>query len=217
MSTLVLVPSEIELQWLADLASMVPVVGPLKAWRKGNQVWAISGIGAAASALSASTLIGRIGPERVVLVGIAGAFSQSGLQLGEVVQIENDAMADLGYQLDGHFFTLDAMGLTHLPTANSPLGAKFENQILEPAGARASAITVNRVTATQLRADRLWAQFRPAIEQMEGAGAALACRLMQVPFFHVRAISNFVGPRDPASWQIRPACGALANWLADHL
>ena len=40
---------------------------------------------------------------------------------------------------------------------------------------------------------------------------AQACALAGVPFGEVRAISNPVGPRDRAAWQIGPALDALAR------
>ena len=217
MTTLILVPSGIEMQWLADVALMEPLRSPLKAWKSNRHVWAICGIGVAATALSTSTLIGQLEPSQVVLAGIAGAFTQSGLQLVDVVQVERDCLADLGYQMEARMATLEDMGLTHLPTRTSPMGTQFENQVLDPEGKRTSAITVNRITASQTRATLLWNRFGSGLEQMEGAGAAMACRLRNLPFYHVRAVSNFVGPRDPSSWKIQPACEALTHWLARHL
>ena len=41
-----------------------------------------------------------------------------------------------------------------------------------------------------------------------------AARIHGVPFAELRTISNLVGPRDRASWQIGPALDALAVALA---
>jgi futalosine hydrolase len=54
-------------------------------------------------------------------------------------------------------------------------------------------------------------------ENMEGAGVALACQLQGIPFSEVRAVSNFLGPRDPSLWQTEMALAALRKWLGEHL
>jgi futalosine hydrolase len=55
-----------------------------------------------------------------------------------------------------------------------------------------------------------------AAEDMEGFGVALACTLAGVPLQIVRGISNQVGDRNHANWQIEPALTSAAD-LAKEL
>ena len=48
---------------------------------------------------------------------------------------------------------------------------------------------------------------------MEGAAAAHICALYGTPFLEVRGISNLVGDRDRAAWEVRRAVAA-ASWAA---
>jgi nucleoside phosphorylase len=66
-------------------------------------------------------------------------------------------------------------------------------------------------------------RFDVAIESMEGAAAATVAARLGVPFAQLRAVSNLVGERDRARWDLRgavrtatdAAAAALAG-LAEH-
>jgi futalosine hydrolase len=49
---------------------------------------------------------------------------------------------------------------------------------------------------------------------MEGAGVAAAAALHNVPAAELRAVSNPVGPRDRAAWEIPRALEALGRAVA---
>ena len=48
---------------------------------------------------------------------------------------------------------------------------------------------------------------------MEGAAFHYVCLKEHVPFAQVRAISNFVTPRDKSQWQMKKAITNLNKWL----
>ena len=78
-----------------------------------------------------------------------------------------------------------------------------------------SVLTVATVTGSATTAAALVARFPDAVaEGMEGAGVAAAATRVGVPFAEIRAISNAVGPRDRASWQIPTALHALGAAIA---
>jgi futalosine hydrolase len=71
------------------------------------------------------------------------------------------------------------------------------------------------VTGTQASAATLAGRFPDAVaEGMEGAGVVAAAVLNGVPVAEVRAISNAVGPRDRAAWQIPLALESLGRAVA---
>lgn len=214
---LMLIPSEIECQLMLPTSAKICSLAGLKAWQVGDWLWAVSGIGATASGITTSLLLDHAKPQQAWLMGIAGAFRQSDLDLTEVVQINHDVFADLGYETQQSLVGLDEMGLPLLTTTDTdPISARFTVEVFDSESPSVAAITVNRITASEQRALQLHQQFGAGVEQMEGAGVALACRLASIPFHHVRGISNLVGPRDPASWQIASACQNLCDWLKER-
>jgi futalosine hydrolase len=74
-------------------------------------------------------------------------------------------------------------------------------------------ITASQVTGVDAEAEELAARWEALAESMEGAAAAHVCALYDVPFLEVRGISNLVGDRDRAHWQVRRAVAA-ASWAA---
>jgi futalosine hydrolase len=74
-------------------------------------------------------------------------------------------------------------------------------------------ITASQVTGVTAEAKELAERWEALAESMEGAAAAHICILYGVPFLEVRGISNLVGDRDRAHWQVRRAVAA-ATWVA---
>jgi futalosine hydrolase len=114
---------------------------------------------------------------------------------------------------DGGFASLSELGLGELDPPADPALARL---LAERAAAVTGAVlTVSTVTGTAVRAERLRRTFPDAVaEAMEGAGVALAAQRAAVPFGELRAVSNLVGPRDRAGWQLGPALTALAAGFA---
>lgn len=220
MKQLFLIPSPIEWQKMLGNekleGSAAPAL-PLQTAQFYGAVWATCGIGPAAAGLSASLLIRALEPDVVCLLGIAGAFSQSGLRLGDVVQASSECFADLGYEDDTRFHTLDSMGMPVFSWAGADIGCTFEAEPFSRHLLSLPFATVSTVTNTSARADKLYRSFNVSLENMEGAGVALACRIHGVTFQEVRAISNFVGPRDPKTWRVDDALAALKHNILETL
>ena len=216
MTSLLLVPSALELSHLMAREAQ-PLPGKLKAYREGDRLWALCGIGPAAAALSSAHLLAEHHPERVLLAGIGGAFPKSGCQVGDVLQASMETFADLGYREGERYKNLDAMKLPMLPLVTGGLGCQFPLLALDPEDKTGPFITVSQITNSAESAAALWGSFNAAVENMEGAAVAAACALYQVPFYQVRAISNLVGPRNPGQWQIELALNNLADWLHDRI
>ncbi|MFH1152230.1 MAG: futalosine hydrolase [Pseudomonadota bacterium] len=167
---------------------------------------------------------------RVVLqVGIAGFFTQSGLDMGDICLAESERYIHSGLETSGSAFPLAPLpfelieekpqtryglmpvdqGMTALvhtmlntELANSPFRVK-----------RLPMITVSTVTATDTRADELFCAFHAGMEAMEGAAAAHVASLYNSGFLEMRAGSNRVGKRDTASWDIPLAADHLSRAL----
>lgn len=142
----------------------------------------------------------------VVQAGIAGAFAHSYAQPGAVVQVQKEAFGDLGAWENNQLKDLAEMGLSTEPTWIQP-------HTIDTGLPKATAITVQTVTDHPGLLEALSQKWQADVESMEGAAAAMICRDRKLAFVQIRAISNMVGNRDKASWQIDTAIHNLNNAL----
>jgi futalosine hydrolase len=147
----------------------------------------------------------------VVQAGIGGVFN--GLYpLGSVVQVERDCFGDLGIEENGRFSTLFEAGLAksdEKPYTDGWLVNRTDllHQLSLP---KVQAVTVNKVSDSPLQRQQLLDGFAPHVESMEGAAFHYACLRYGLPFVQLRGISNAVGERDKAKWDIKAAVDNLA-------
>ncbi len=142
----------------------------------------------------------------VIQAGIAGAFSTE-LQLGQSVLVKQDAFGDLGTEENNVFTPATASGLIDahdFPYAN---GWLINNRGIPKKTALkcVKAVTVNKVTDDVLQKQQLITMFNPQIETMEGAALHYVCLHREIPFVQLRTISNYVGERNKAKWQMATA------------
>jgi futalosine hydrolase len=74
-------------------------------------------------------------------------------------------------------------------------------------------VTVNKVHGNEKSIARITELYQPDIESMEGAAFAYACAMHKLPYFQIRAISNYVERRNRESWNIPLAVKNLNDWL----
>ena len=151
------------------------------------------GVGVYRCAVATMQIIASCRPCGVVLAGIAGAYPESGLHVGDTVIVSAERAADMGR------FTGDGFeGL---------FGERLVAPSVDGVGLTAvESITVNGAGAPYI--DRRGAQ----IENMEGTAFFHACTVARVPFWEVRAISNRVGDTR-VEWCVPEAVAALGRRL----
>lgn len=167
---------------------------------------AVTGIGAVNAALGTLQAASESRPDLIINVGIAGAFPQSSLQIGDVVVSSQITYASMGAEnSNGSFLDLRTLGFPLHGTFYNQLpvwseAAQVAEMLNLPAG---EMLTVDTATGTQTSLKRLQSCHPEAFtEGMEGAGVAMAGLRLDVPVLEVRGISNMVGPRDRESWKI---------------
>ncbi len=125
-------------------------------------------------------------PDRVILVGTAGAYP-GGPDVGDVVTAS----------LIGLGSVASARGLGYVPRAPSPM------PVTPLAGLRVcTVLSLTAITTDPELADEFARDWQ--IEHMEAFGVATACAAAGVPLTVVLGITNTVGP------------GAHAEWLANR-
>ncbi len=166
------------------------------------------GIGSTAAAGSAAKAAAALRPDAVILGGIAGAYTGSGLRTGQCVSVVAEHTADLGSIRGGTFVPL------HQPTERcGPCAAEStaENTYLLHSipGTPFREVASNTVSCCTTPWLDWCSQPAASVENMEGAGAAAVCSALGVPLYELRAVSNTVGD-PPAAWRIGEAASALA-------
>lgn len=178
----------------------------------------ITGIGAMKTAFAMARFNEAPNLDLAINVGIAGSYNRD-LELGKVVHVISDRFADIGVEeADGSFtdvYDLELEARNKYPYTDGALlndGLKYSFDIQE-----VKALTVNKVHGTQASIDQIKAKYQADIETMEGAGFHYACKNMDIPHVQLRALSNYVEPRNRDGWQIELAIDQLNQTIINLL
>jgi futalosine hydrolase len=180
----------------------------------------ITGVGIANTSLHLGKALNEKNYHLALNVGIAGSFDRRILR-GEVVEVISEQYGDLGVEeADGTFTDVFEIGLikeNEKPFKNGQLlnhkPLKYKN-IKQVKG-----LTVQTVHGTAESIEAVWKKYKPDVETMEGAAFFQACLMFNakntMSFAQIRAISNYVEPRNRANWKMPEAIGNLNKTLID--
>lgn len=183
----------------------------------------VSGAGCVETVLTLSRYLSRQTPtkiSRVVHVGVAGAYCESGLRPLDVCIATNEIFADFGVAFGD---TIDDLTFLGCPAKTIRMDESLLNkatQFFEKQGTKFSSgnfLTVNSVSGTALRGAFLQKKHSALCENMEGFAVARVCLEFHIPCLEVRCISNMVADRNVQSWPIDDACTKLAKSLLPFL
>ena len=154
----------------------------------------LTGVGIPAALAQTLSVAGRLRPARILNIGIAGAYPDSGLAIGDIVVGTSEVYGDVGFELP------EAPGFRHVGEA--PWGTFYREPLSltvfpEFAGAAMGrGCTVNACTGTKATGRLRERLFNAAFETMEGAAVAQVGTVLKVPVCEIRAISNIASDRD---------------------
>ncbi len=174
----------------------------------------ITGVGLMPSAFWLGKILSNGNYDFAINCGVAGSFSNA-LTLGEVVNVTEDYLIEMGAENDAQFIPLDALQLIDPKDfPNSAVGVKSTYDFENPALAnikKVNGITVNKVHGNTTSIHRDMALYhsvhgKPVVtESMEGAAFLFACIHEKVPCVQLRAISNYVEKRNTENWRMEVA------------
>ena len=174
----------------------------------------ITGIGVPAAIYHLQKRIHQIDYDFIIQAGIAGSFSNE-IALGRVVLVKQDCFADLGMEEKGNYTPIFNTAFTdknEFPFTDGWLMNADENlKCLDLP--KAKAITLNKVSDSELQKQQFVQSFNADIETMEGAALHYVCLQEHIPFLQIRSISNHVGERDKTKWKIKEAIENLNKEL----
>lgn len=170
----------------------------------------VSGIGSMMMAFSLARHKHIQEMELIIHAGISGSY-RSELKPTELVEVISEQWADLGAEdANGNFidsFELGLMQKERFPYKSDKL-LKTKQTI--PTGLKQVAgLTVNKSSGSITTISKMKEKFHADVESMEGAGLFYACNVMDIPFVSIRAISNYVEPRDKSKWKIEESIAKL--------
>lgn len=147
----------------------------------------------------------------ILNVGLAGAINKN-LHLGEVVNVVADEFGFFGAENHEDFisaFDLGIVGENDKPYINRKLFSNPSNFDLDHLK-QVNGITVQTVTGSIKSVNLLAQHYNSDVETMEGAAVFFVANQMNIPVVQIRAISNYVEPRNRDQWKIADALKALS-------
>jgi futalosine hydrolase len=173
----------------------------------------LAGVGPASAAARTAAALAAGRYRLVVSAGIGGGFAGRA-DIGALVVASEIVSADLGAETPDGFSSVDELGFGSARSAvDATIAERWARAIADAGrpGVCGPILTLSTVTGTAETAALLAARVPgAAAEGMEGGGVAAAAALFGVPVLEVRAVSNAVGPRNRAAWNIPEALRALA-------
>jgi len=162
------------------------------------------GIGRTNAAAATTAAILSDGPFNwVISAGIAGAFPESNLSIGDIVIANRCVYAEEGLETPDGFQNMAQMGFK--------LGNFIGNDVpvdpwmlerLSAIGTVAAIATVATCSGTNEQANLIQERTGCVCEAMEGAAVVHAANRVGAPAIEVRAISNTTGNRNTQEWDI---------------
>ena len=178
----------------------------------------ITGVGVPSTLFQVQKAILSLQPDIIIQAGIAGSFSNT-LSLGEVVIVKQDTFGDIGMEEKNEF--------TPIFKSNFANGNEFpftdgwlinSSKLFSISKLKAvKAITVNKVSDSEVQKNQSIIHFSPEIESMEGAALHFIGLHQKIPFIQLRSISNNVGERDKTKWKIKEAISNLNEELKNFI
>lgn len=178
-----------------------------------------SGIGMLAASFALTKLAIEDKPDLIIQVGIAGTFDQN-LPLGSVVTIQEETIGDLGVEEEGKWkdlFDLKLEKSSYHPFEKRKLPNQWLDKYNLLSLKEVSGITVNEISTNAERIQKLIKKYNPCIESMEGAALHYIARESNIPFIQIRAVSNYIGERNKANWEIKLAIDNLNQTLLQYI
>lgn len=175
----------------------------------------ITGVGLVASTYSVQKQIQIKRPDIIIQAGIAGCFDHD-FELGSVVAISKDRIADEGVIEKGKFKPIQELGLSDpnmFPYQNGWLVNSNIESLNRTGLPTVRAISINNISTLPQTIEAYKNMYFPVTESMEGASFHYVCLMENIPFLQLRGISNYIGERDKTKWQLNTSIKNLNTEL----
>lgn len=152
----------------------------------------------------------------VMQLGIAGAYIDRGLSIGDVVRVDTEILGDQGFQEANGFFQPWPLKENGSPISYSASDIHFSpREISELKSVR--GLTVNTCTGTSQLAETRRHFYDVDVESMEGASFLALAPVFNFKAYEVRAISNYVSDRQKSDWRAEDALAQLRRKIINPM
>jgi len=174
----------------------------------------LTGVGVPAVFYHLQKRMQQLDYDLIIQAGIAGSFNKD-LPLGEVVLVKQDTFGDIGMEEKENFVPIFETGFANKNEFPFTDGWLINDSLInKQSGLKVvKAITVNKVSDSELQKQQFILHFNADIETMEGAALHYVCLQENIPFIQLRSISNYVGERDKTKWKTNEAVKNLNTQL----
>jgi len=155
----------------------------------------------------------------LIQAGVEGSLDMN-FKIGDVVEVVSECMADLGVEnKDGSFTSMFELGLLSNDEYSFRDGRLWNQPEVERAFVpKVHGITVNKVHGSEPSILALRKKFPFAqVESMDGAAFFLVGLQMPGHLLQLRAISNYVEPRNREAWDMKKAINNLNEVVVEVL
>lgn len=199
----------------ATAKEIEPFISLARAGNFTNVDILISGIGLAASTYHLTKQLALKKYELVIQPGVAGCFDFI-IDLGQVVAVKEDTIADQSVVELEKLKTLFDLKL--VPRDQYPYQKGWlinpNKEILKQSELKlVKGISVNQISTSKQMIKFYRDVFDPVTESMEGAALHYVCLMESIPFLQIRSISNYIGERNKAKWNMMDSIINLNNVL----
>jgi len=159
----------------------------------------VTGVGILPAAISLSKTFQKQNYKNAIQIGIAGAYSSSSLQLGDIVEVKSDCLIEFLPWEPNTFFASGS-----LPGENKFNSAKLVKG--------ATVLRCSDTKETELTRGDL-----AQVETMEGAAFFATCKEYKVEAVQIRAISNYASKYEKNEWKTEEALLRLRDFFSPIL
>ncbi len=178
-----------------------------------------SGVGLLASSVSLMKMFVQETPSLIIQVGIAGCFDKK-IPLGKVFAVKDDFAGDIGVMENKvwkDLFDLKLDKPNDAPYEKKSLPNPWLSQYNLLKLPTKKGVTVNTISTDKNKIDLYSGRYKASLESMEGAALHYIGRDLNIPFIQIRAVSNYVGERNKAKWNMQEAIYNLNETLLQYL
>jgi len=209
MKITIFVPSIKEARYLFNLDFSMNDKGFYEGYLKNYKI-IVSGVSKTNISIASTYVFTNEAPDAAYLVGIAGCYKQSHLNIGDVVSVWEDFFVDEGAFVENDLLMLHELGFG-ICDFNM---VSFDTVIDLPA---VKSNTVSFLSSKDWLAEIYYNKTAADIENMEGASFGLVCRRFNIKSFQIRAISNYCGDRNTQKWNAKKALDNLHKYLFKNI
>ena len=178
-----------------------------------------SGIGLLASSVSLMKMFVQETPSLIIQVGIAGCFDKK-VPLGKVFAVKDDFAGDIGVMENKvwkDLFDLKLDKPNDAPYEKKSLPNPWLSQYNLLKLPTKKGVTINTISTDKNKINLYSGRYKATLESMEGAALHYMGRDLNIPFIQIRAVSNYVGERNKAKWNMQEAIYNLNETLLQYL